>query len=33
MHPHKICLDDTTNLSQGYNQVYYVLNTTILEKS
>ena len=33
MHPHKSCQNDTTNLSQGYNQVYFVLNTAILEKS
>ena len=33
MHPHKSCQNDTTNLSQGYNQVYFVLNTAILKKS
>ena len=33
IHPHKSCQNDTTNLSQGYNQDYYILNTAILEKS
>ena len=33
MHPHKSFQNDTTNFSQWYSQIYYNLNTAILEKS